>query len=120
MRGEPVVDEVVRRVLETRPDGSVKRAAYTGDLVVRITHEETGKSYDADAGGSALVEYRADGSQLWAVLGPVLVGFAENGGTLGRGLYIVDGAYTMDISSTGQKTVTTAHATVDDLCARVA
>ncbi|MGW2562505.1 hypothetical protein ACWCXB_25280 [Streptomyces sp. NPDC001514] len=117
--GEPVVDEVVRRVLERSPDGSAKRVAYTGDLVVRVTNTDTGTSYDADASGTAVVEYRADGSQFWSVLGPVLVGFREGGGTLARGLYVIDGAYTMEISATGYKTVTMAHGTVDDLCARI-
>jgi hypothetical protein len=43
--------------------------------------------------------------------GPVLVGIAENGGSLPRGLYIVGGSYTMDTSATGHKTLTTQHAT---------
>ncbi|WP_030543324.1 hypothetical protein [Streptomyces albus] len=119
VHGEPVVDEVVRRVLETRPDGSAKRVAYKGDLVIRVTNQETGASYDADASGTAVVEYRTDGSQFWTVLGPVLVGVGENGGNLARGLYIVDGAYTMDIGPTGYKTVTMAAGTTDDLCARI-
>ncbi|MGW1880918.1 hypothetical protein [Streptomyces sp. NPDC001970] len=119
VHGEPVVDEVVRRVLERRPDGSAKRVAYKGDLVVRVTNTDTGAFYDADASGTAVVEYRVDGSQRWAVLGPVLVGFREGGGTLARGLYIIDGAYTMEISATGYKSVTMAHGTTDDLCARI-
>ncbi|MDH6228869.1 hypothetical protein M2169_005839 [Streptomyces sp. MJP52] len=119
VHGEPMVDEVERRVLETYADGTVRRAAYAGDLVVRVTNTDTGKSYDADASGSAVVEYRPDRSQYWAVLGPVLVGVAENGGTLQRGLYIVDGVYTLDIAPTGYKTVSLAHGSTDDLCARI-
>ncbi|MFE1784726.1 hypothetical protein ACFW9F_19610 [Streptomyces sp. NPDC059506] len=119
VHGEPVVDEVVRRVLETRPDGSVKRVAYTGDLVVRVTNTVTGASHDADVSGSAVVEYGTDGSQHWSVLGPVLVGVGENGGNLPRGLHVVDGAYTLDIDPTGHKTVTMVRGTVDDLCARI-
>ncbi|WP_192883645.1 hypothetical protein [Streptomyces xinghaiensis] len=119
VHGEPVVDEVVRRVLETRPDGSAKRVAYKGDLVIRVTNQETGASYDADASGTAVVEYRTDGSQFWTVLGPVLVGVGENGGNLARGLYIVDGAYTLEIGPAGYKTVTMAAGTTDDLCARI-
>ncbi|WP_431968292.1 hypothetical protein [Actinacidiphila sp. bgisy160] len=119
VHGEAVVDEVVRHVLDTYPDGSVKRAAYRGDLVVRVTNSATGASYDADAGGRAIVEYRPDGSQHWSVRGPVLVGFGQAGGTLARGLYIIDGVYTMDIGVTGHKTVTMVHASSDDLCARI-
>ncbi|MBC9717168.1 hypothetical protein H9Y04_32030 [Streptomyces sp. TRM66268-LWL] len=119
VHGEPVVDEVVKRVVATDPDGSVRTVAYKGDLVVRVTNTGTGASYDADAGGSALVTYAKGGSQHWKVAGPVLVGFAENGGTLPRGLYIVDGLYTLDISATGYKTLTLQAGSVDPLCARI-
>ncbi|WP_405506523.1 hypothetical protein [Streptomyces purpurascens] len=119
VHGEPVVDEVVRRVLSTHPDGSERRVAYKGDLVIRVTNTETGVAHDADASGSAVVEYRPDGSQLWAVRGPVLVGVGEGQGTLPRGLYIVDGVYTMDISATGYKAVHLVRGTTDDLCARI-
>jgi hypothetical protein len=119
VHGEPVVDKVVRRVLSTHPDGSVRRVAYQGDLVVRVTNTETGASYDADASGSAVVEHRPDGSQLWAVHGPVLVGVGQDQGSLPRGLYLVDGVYTMDISPTGYKSVRLLHGTTDDLCAHI-
>ncbi|MYS91309.1 MULTISPECIES: hypothetical protein [Streptomyces] len=119
VHGQPVVDEVVRRVLSAYPDGSVRRVAYRGDLVVRVTNTETGASYDADASGSAVVEHRPDGSQLWTVLGPVLVGVGQDQGSLPRGLYLVDGVYTLDISPTGYKSVRLLHGTTDDLCARI-
>ena len=119
VHGEPVVDEVVRRVLSTYPDGSARRVAYKGDLVIRVTNTLTGAAHDADASGSAIVEYRRDGSQRWAVNGPVFVGVGEGGGTLPRGLYIVDGVYTMDISATGFKSVHLVHGSTDDLCARI-
>ncbi|MET9678810.1 hypothetical protein [Streptomyces coeruleorubidus] len=119
VHGEPVVDEVVRQVLSTYPDGSVRRVAYKGDLVVRVTNTETGASYDADASGSAVVEHRPDGSQLWAVHGPVLVGVGQDQGSLPRGLYLVDGVYTMEISPTGYKSVRLLHGTTDDLCSRI-
>lgn len=119
MHGQPVVDEVVQRVLSTHPDGSPKRVAYKGDLVIRVTNTDTGASHDADASGRAVVDYGTDGSQFWYVHGPVLVGVAENGGNLPRGLYIIDGVYTMDISSTGYKDVTMTHATHYDICAQI-
>lgn len=119
VHGEPVVDEVVQRVLDTHPDGSAKRVAYKGDLVVRVTNTGTGAFYDADASGTAVVDYRTDGSQFWSVLGPVLVGVGEGRGNLPRGLYIIDGMYTLDINSTGYKTVNMAYGTQDDICARI-
>ena len=119
VHGEPVVDEVEQRVLSTHPDGSVRRVAYRGDLVVRVTNTATGASHDADVSGTALVEYRRDGSQFWAVRGPVLVGVGEGRGSLPRGLYVVDGTYTMDIGADGFKNVRLLHATTDDLCGRI-
>ncbi|MFF5310217.1 hypothetical protein [Streptomyces massasporeus] len=119
VHGEPVVDEVEQRVLSTHPDGSVRRVAYRGDLVVRVTNTATGASHDADVSGSAVVEHRPDGSQFWAVRGPVLVGVGEGRGTLPRGLYVVDGVFTMDIGADGFKDVRLVHAATDDLCARL-
>ncbi|MFK4594684.1 hypothetical protein [Streptomyces pristinaespiralis] len=119
VHGEPVVDEVVRRVLETHPDGRPKLVAYKGDLIVRVTNKETGDSYDADVSGTAVVDHRTDGSQFWSVLGPVLVGVGEGAGNLGRGLYVVDGVYTIDISSSGYKEVTMAHGSTTDICEQI-
>ncbi|WP_328439513.1 hypothetical protein OHA71_24845 [Streptomyces sp. NBC_00444] len=119
VHGEPVIDEVMKRVLDTHPGGAAKRVAYKGDLVVRVTNTGTGAFYDADASGSAIVEHRTDGSQFWSVHGPVLVGIGEGKGNLPRGLYIIDGVYTLDISSTGHRTVTLVHGTKDDLCSRI-
>jgi hypothetical protein len=119
VHGEPVVDRVVQHVLDTYPDGSVKHVVYKGDLVLRVTNTDTGAFYDADASGSALVEYRTDGSQFWAVHGPVLIGVGEGKGNLPRGLYIVDGVYTMNIGADGYKAVHLLRGTTDDLCARI-
>ncbi|MFJ9655775.1 hypothetical protein [Streptomyces microflavus] len=47
------------------------------------------------------------------------MGFAENGGTLARGLYTIDGVYTLNISATGYRTLPMLHGTIDDLCARI-
>ncbi|MFI6939437.1 hypothetical protein ACIBI4_09210 [Streptomyces sp. NPDC050418] len=119
VHGEPVVDEVVKRVVATNPDGSARTEAYKGDLVIRLTNKDTGSTYDADASGSALITYGSDGSQHWKVAGPVFVGFGENGGTLPRGLYLIDGLYTLDISATGYKTLKMYAGSVDDLCKRI-
>ncbi|MGW3406410.1 hypothetical protein [Streptomyces zhihengii] len=119
VHGEPVVDEVVRRVLTRHADGSPETVAYQGDLVVRVTNTASGAFHDADASGSALVGYGTDGSQSWKVLGPVLVGVGEGLGNLPRGLYIVDGVYTMEIGPDGHKSVTMAHGSRTDICAQI-
>ncbi|MET7368196.1 hypothetical protein ABZS61_20515 [Streptomyces sp. NPDC005566] len=118
IHGEPVVDGVVRRVLARHADGTPKRVAYKGDLVIRVTNKVSDVFYDADASGSAIVEYRTDGSQFWSVVGPVLVGVGE--GNLDRGMYVVDGVYTLAISASGHKTVTMAHGSTTDICERIA
>lgn len=117
--GVPVVDEVEQLVLDTHQDGTPAAVLYRGPLVVRVTNTATGAAHDADVSGTALVRYRTDGSQHWSVVGPVLVGVAENGGNLDRGLYVVDGVFTLEIAADGYRTVTQAAGGVDDLCARV-
>lgn len=117
IHGEPVVDEVRKLVLQTHPDGTPKRELYTGDLVVRITNVESGKSVDADAGGDAVMEYRSDGSMSrWYVHGPVLVGFGADAGNLPRGMWIVDGAFTIDFTPEGAKNITMAHGSQQNMC----
>jgi hypothetical protein len=117
---EPVVDEVVQKVLSTYADGSTEWIAFKGDLIVRVTNTETGAFHDADASGKAIVHLRTDGSQFWSVVGPAIVTFAENGGTLPRGIYRLDGVYTMDVTATAHKTVDFLHnGSADGLCERI-
>ncbi|MGW5424433.1 hypothetical protein [Streptomyces sp. NPDC003943] len=118
VQGTPVVDEVVRRTVGVQADGT-KVVEYKGDLVVRVLNSATGATYDADAGGRALVEIHPDHSQTWYVVGPILAGFAEGGGNVPRGLYTVDGAYTLEVSPTGYKTLTFLHGSTDSLCEKV-
>ncbi|WP_087765304.1 hypothetical protein [Streptomyces sp. CS057] len=117
IHGEPIVDEVVRRELPPPAEG-VTRSAYKGDLVVRVTNKETGAHYDADVSGSAVVDVHASGAQFWRVAGPVLVGVGD--GNLARGMYVVDGVYTIGISPAGSKTVTGPLVTTDSVCDRIA
>ncbi|MFF3602485.1 hypothetical protein [Streptomyces sp. NPDC002463] len=118
VQGSPVVDGVVRRTLAVYEDGT-KVLEYKGDLVVRVVNTVTGASYDADASGRAVVEVRPDRSQTWYVVGPILAGFGEGGGNVARGLYTVDGVYTLDVSATGYKTLTLLRGSTDSLCDRV-
>ncbi|MFF0433336.1 hypothetical protein ACFYU9_14050 [Streptomyces sp. NPDC004327] len=119
VQGAPVVDEVVRRTVGVQADGT-KLVEYKGDLVVRLLNSATGATYDADASGRALVALHPDRSQTWYVVGPILAGFGEGGGNVPRGLYTVDGAYTLEVSPTGYKTLTFLHGSADSLCEKVA
>jgi hypothetical protein len=120
LHGEPVVDEVKKMVLATYPDGSPKREIYTGALIVRLTNTETGAWLDADASGTAVVDYKPGGSlgssSTWHIFGPVLTGFREGGGNLPRGMYILDGIYTLTYSDTGFKTVKFRLGGADNIC----
>jgi hypothetical protein len=106
---EPIVDEVVMKVLETYPDGTSKAEAYKGALIDRVTNTATGASTDVDASGSAIIAYQPGGTfamnSTWYVIGPVLVGFRDGTGNLPRGLYRINGVYTIAFSDTGFKTV---------------
>ncbi|MGC4949513.1 hypothetical protein ACLQ2N_25380 [Streptomyces sp. DT224] len=118
VHGGPVVDEVVRRTLATYEDGT-QVLEYKGALVIRVTNSGTGASYDTDASGRAVVVVRADHSQTWYVTGPILAGFGEGAGSVARGLYTVDGVYTLEVSATGYKTLDLLHGSVEPLCDKV-
>ncbi|MFE9693497.1 hypothetical protein [Micromonospora sp. NPDC005806] len=116
---EPIVDEVRKLTLSTYPDGSPKRELYEGDLIDRVTNLETGATSTADASGTAMIDYGTDGSMTWYVTGPVLIGFKENGGSLPKGLWIIDGQFVIQFSATGQKTLTMLHGTTHNVCTDV-
>lgn len=113
---QPLVDEVLQRVLDTYTDGKPKLVAYKGPLTVRVTNTANGKWTDVDAGGSALVEYRPDGSQMWYDYGPIMTGWRDDGGNMPRGLYRLDGIYTLAIAADGTKTLTLINGTAEPLC----
>jgi hypothetical protein len=116
IHSEPIVDEVQKLVLATHPDGSPKRELYMGDLILEVTNTETGAVTHADASGTAMIEYGTDDSMTWYVTGPVLIGFAANTGTLPRGLWIVDGQFTVEFTATFYKTITMVHGTTHNVC----
>jgi hypothetical protein len=120
IHAEPVVDKVVMQVLATYPDGSSKREIYDGALIIRVTNTATGASVEADASGTAVIDYKPGGSfannSTWHVSGPVLVGFREGGGNLPRGLYLLNGIFKLTFSDTGFKTVDFHVGGADNLC----
>jgi hypothetical protein len=120
MHFDPLVNEVRIKVVQTYPDGSPQQALADGDLIYRVTNSETGASLVADASGRAVFEYGTDGSVLWRVVGPILAGLADGSSDLPRGLYAIDGVYTVSFSPTGFKTITMTHGTVHNLCTDLA
>jgi hypothetical protein len=124
VRAEPVVDEVRTRVFERYPDGSTKREAYVGDLVLKVTNAASGASVEVDLSGSAMVEYAPGGTlvtnSVWYVVGPALFGFREGGGNRPRGIYVFDGLYTIAFDASSYKTVTMYRGTERELCGELA
>jgi hypothetical protein len=114
IHGEALVDHVVTRVLTSYPDGSIKRDAFQGPLIIRVTDTVNGHYYDADASGSAVVDHATDGAQTWYVAGPVLAGFRAGAGNLPRGLYVIDGLYRLVIAADGHLTLTLGR--TDNVC----
>ncbi|RZS44826.1 hypothetical protein EV193_101706 [Herbihabitans rhizosphaerae] len=105
VRAEPIVDEVVFRVLESYPDGKPKLEEYKGKLIDTVTRADTGAVTTVDISGHAFIHYPPSGGQQWAVSGPVLVGIRPGQGT-NIGLWVFDGpAWGIDISPTGHKTI---------------
>ena len=113
---DPIVNEVRVKVVQTYPDGSPKQALADGDLIYQVTNTDTGRTVQADASGRAVFEFGTDGSVLWRVVGPVIAGLAEGSSNLARGLYTIDGVYTVEFSPTGFKTITLTHGTIHNLC----
>ncbi|MDQ7904358.1 hypothetical protein RB614_07460 [Phytohabitans sp. ZYX-F-186] len=124
VHAEPVVDEVKTRVLARYPDGSTKREAYVGDLVLAVTNTDSGETVEVDLSGSALVEYQPGGTlttnSTWYVVGPALFGFREGGGNRPRGIWVFDGVYTVAFDANGVKTVTVYHGSERELCTELA
>lgn len=123
VRAEPLVDEVRTRVFARYPDGSTKREAYVGDLVLKVTNLATGASVEVDLSGSAMVEYAPGGTlvtnSVWYVVGPALFGFREGGGDRPRGIYVFDGLYTVAFDANSYKTVTIYNGSERELCAEL-
>ncbi|WFE22939.1 hypothetical protein O7621_06325 [Solwaraspora sp. WMMD937] len=123
IRGEPVLDRVVKMVLATYPDGSSKREIYTGALIYRITNTSTGESVEVDISGTSVLNIRPGGSYsnnvTWRVWGPILLGMHGGKGNYPRGMYVPNGIYTVDVSKSGYRTlrftVGSAHNICDDL-----
>ncbi|WP_144122442.1 hypothetical protein [Catellatospora sichuanensis] len=116
IRAEPVLDEVRKLVLDTYADGKPKRELYAGDLLVKYSNLATGASTQIDAGGTALVDYGTDGSMTWYVVGPAIFGFRVDGGNLARGMWVIDGVYSIAFTPTYYKTVTMVHGTSHNIC----
>ncbi|GAB3147656.1 hypothetical protein GCM10027290_31280 [Micromonospora sonneratiae] len=110
IHAEPVLDRVVKMVLEKNPDGSTKREMYTGALIYRVTNKTTGASVEVDISGTSVLDFRPGGSYsnnvTWHVWGPILLGMRKGAGNYPAGMYVPNGIYTLKISETGYRTLT--------------
>lgn len=120
IRGEPVLDRVVKLVLERYPDGSVKREMYTGALLYRVTNQTTGASVEVDISGSSVLDIRPGGSYgsnvTWTVWGPILLGMHKGNSNYPAGMYVPNGIYTVKVSESGYRKLTFTVGDARNLC----
>jgi hypothetical protein len=114
-----VEDEVMTKVVERYPDGSVKEQVATGKLIVRVSNVSTGANTLADASGSALFVFAKDGTITWYVIGPVIAAFRDGQSNIPRGLWTIDGVYIITFRTDGFRQVDQIHTTLHDVCADI-
>ena len=120
VHADPTVDEVFVKTIEEYADGTPKRQLAAGPLKFRMTNTVTGRSTVVDAGGSAVFDLFRDGSRTWHVIGPVLASFKDGSSNIGRGVWTINGIYTVHFSPTNFKTVTIIIGGIHDVCADLA
>jgi hypothetical protein len=121
LRLEIVEDEVMSKVVQRFPSGSIERQLAAGKLITRVVNLSSGASTLVDAGGSAVFEYNEDGTfKSWFVVGPIIALPREGVSNLGRGVWGLDGIYKLEfrpgpfIQFTGIH-----HFTKHDVCADI-
>jgi hypothetical protein len=117
---EPIVNQVFGKTTRALSDGTPTQQIFTGPLVYRITNTDSGTYYDANASGSAVVDYGTDGSQTWHVIGPILLDSFSGKTNLPRGLWVINGIYTIEIDASHFVTVTLTIGTEDNVCNHLA
>ena len=120
IHAEPTVNQVFGKTTRTYPDGTPAQQIFTGPLVFRVTNTDNGKYYDADASGSAVVDYATDTTQTWHVIGPILLNSRAGRTNLPLGLWVVNGIYRLVIDPTPHVTVTLVVGTEDNVCDHIA
>ena len=116
VHGDPIVDEVVRKVVATYPDGSTKRQLAKGTLILRMTNAGTGTGTVIDASGRAAFDFAADGTVTVLVIGPILIPFRAGLSNVPRGLYAIDGAYRIVLEPDSFRRLTLIHGTIHNVC----
>jgi len=121
VRLEIVQDEVMSKVVQRFPSGTIERQLAAGKLIVRMVNVSTGASTLVDAGGSALFEYREDGTfKSWLVSGPIIALPREGVSNIGRGVWALDGIYTIEFNPGPSLQFTGIHHfTQHDVCADI-
>jgi hypothetical protein len=114
--GANTVDQVYGKTTQTFPDGTPKQQIFAGPLIYTVTNTDNGRSHIADASGTAVIDYAADGSQVWYVVGPVILNARTGRTNLPRGIWVVNGIYTLAFDASGHGTVTLIHGTEHNVC----
>ena len=116
VHGDPVVADLWMRILRKNPDGTTRSEAWTGPLVYRFTNQSTGTQVEADASGDGIRVFHADGSYTWFIHGGLVIAIPAGGGNRPRGLYAVDGTFTVTVTADHYQTLRLQHGTVRSLC----
>jgi hypothetical protein len=111
-----VENQVAVKTVQTYPDGSPKQQIADGALLLNVSNADTGKSEIADASGRATFDIGTDGSQVWHVVGPIIARLPAGRSNLPRGLYTIDGIYTVTFTPGQPINITLTNGSMHNLC----
>lgn len=121
LSSEVLRDKERVRTTEWFPDGSPRVQEFTGQLVVRLTNEESGESVVRNLTGRADVEYFADGAWSMVLVGGHFAAGIPEGGAPGKGFYVVTGrGAELHIDADGRRTLTADQASMENICETLA
>jgi hypothetical protein len=111
-----VENQVAVKTVQTYPDGAPKQQIADGALLLNVSNADTGKSEIADASGRATFDIGTDGSQVWHVVGPIIARLPAGRSNLPRGLYTIEGIYTVTFLVGQPINITLINGSVHNLC----
>lgn len=109
--------DIVSKVTTRWDSGGDRTVSYKGPLLTRATNLSTGESVVIDLGGKAAALFREDGSLAkYSLNGPVGVGWPQDGGSLERGYYLLDGQHVIDYAPDGTRSIVEDKGTETNVC----
>lgn len=119
--GEVVSDKERYRTTEWFPDGSPRYQEWTGQLITRFTNLDSGESVERNLTGRGDFEFFSDGSWSLTAVGGHFAGAMGPGSDPEPGWFVVRGSdYTLHSDAEGNRSLTSGHGTVENLCETLA